>query len=185
MLIGIYGLIFEFMNPGAIAPGTIGAICLLTGLYALAALPVNLAGAALILLGLGLLAAEGFSPTHGLLGIAGTVALALGATILIDTRVPEFQVSGPMAAGLAVGSFALTLLMARVAWSSRRAQVVSGREQMIGARGEVLDWKNGRGHVFVHGERWRAEGVDRLKAGEAVEVRGIDGLTLTVEPPRR
>ena len=181
MLIGVYGLIFEFMNPGAIAPGTIGAICLLTGLYALAALPVNLAGAALMLLGLGLLVAEGFSPTHGVLGIAGTVALALGATILIDTPVPQFRVSGPMAAGLAVGSFGLSLLMARLAWSSRRAQVVSGREQMIGAQGEVLDWEDGRGHVFLHGERWRAVGVDRLKPGELVEVRGIDGLTLTVE----
>lgn len=182
MLIGIYGLIFEFMNPGALYPGAIGAVCLLIGLYALAALPVNFAGIALILLGLAMIAAEAFSPSFGVLGIAGTFALAIGATILIDTDVPQFQIGWPVAASLAVASLAIVLVVARFALRSRRARIVSGREEMIGAIGEVLDWKGGRGHVFVHGERWRARGVDRVKKGDAVEVRGIDGLTLTVRP---
>ena len=182
MLIGIYGLIFEFMNPGALYPGTIGAISLLLALYALAALPVSFAGIALILLGLALIAAEAFTPAFGVLGIAGTVALAFGATILIDTDIPEFRIGWPVAAGIAVASLAIVLVIARFALRSRRARVVSGREEMIGAIGEVLDWKGGRGHVFVHGERWRAKGVDKLKRGDAVEVRGIDGLTLTIAP---
>jgi membrane-bound serine protease (ClpP class) len=182
MLIGIYGLIFEFMNPGAIYPGTIGAICLLIGLYALAALPVNFAGVGLIILGLALILVEAFSPSFGVLGIAGTIALALGATIMIDTDVPEFRVSWAAAAGVGVASLAIVLLIGRLALTSRRARIVSGREEMIGATGEVLDWKDGRGHVFVHGERWRARGVDELAAGHAVEVRGIDGLTLRVGP---
>ena len=182
MLIGIYGLIFEFMNPGALYPGTIGAVSLLLALYALAALPVSFAGIALILLGLAMIAAEAFSPSFGVLGIAGTVALAFGATILIDTDIPQFQIGWPVAASLAVASLAIVLLVARFALRSRRARIVSGREEMIGAVGEVLDWKAGRGHVFVHGERWRARGVDRLKKGDAVEVSGIDGLTLTVGP---
>ncbi|MDP8994605.1 MAG: nodulation protein NfeD [Pseudomonadota bacterium] len=181
MLVGVYGLLFEFMNPGALYPGTIGAICLLVGLYALAALPVNYAGIGLILLGVALIAAEAFSPSFGVLGIGGTFALALGAAILIDTDVPQFRIGWPAAAGLAVASLAIVLAMARVALSARRAGVVSGREQMIGATGTVLDWEKGRGHVFVHGERWRATGVDRLDAGEAVRVSGLDGLTLTVE----
>lgn len=182
MLIGIYGLIFEFMNPGALYPGTIGAVSLLLGLYALAALPVSFAGIALILLGLSMIAVEAFSPSFGVLGVAGTVALAFGATILIDTEIPEFSIEWPVAAGLAVASLAMVIVIGRFALRSRRARIVSGREEMIGAIGEVLDWKAGRGHVFVHGERWRARGVDRMKTGAAVEVRGIAGLTLTVGP---
>jgi membrane-bound serine protease (ClpP class) len=182
MLIGVYGLIFEFMSPGAVYPGTIGAIALLLGLYSLAALPVNFAGIGLILLGLALIVAEAFSPSFGVLGIAGAAALALGATILFDTEVPEFQVSWAAAAGIAVGSLGVGLVIARAALSSRRARVVSGREQMVGSAGEVMDWSEGQGHVFVHGERWRARGVDELNAGDAVEVRGIEGLTLTVRP---
>jgi membrane-bound serine protease (ClpP class) len=182
MMIGIYGLIFEFMNPGALYPGTIGVVSLLLGLYALAALPVTFAGIALILLGLAMIAAEAFTPSFGVLGIAGTVALAFGATILVDTDVPEFQIGWPVAAGIAVASLAIVLVIARFALSSRRARIVSGKEDMIGAVGEVLEWKGSRGHVFVHGERWRARGVDKLKRGDAVEVLGIDGLTLTVGP---
>lgn len=182
MLIGVYGLIFEFMNPGALYPGTIGGISLLLGLYALAALPVNFAGIALIVLGIALIAVEAFSPSFGVLGIAGTIALALGATILIDTDVPQFQISWAAAAGLALASAVIVLLIARLAVSARRARVVSGREQMVGATGEVLDWAKGRGHIFVHGERWRATGVEELDRGAAVEVRGVDGLTLLVAP---
>ena len=182
MMIGIYGLIFEFMNPGAVYPGAIGSISLLVGLYALAALPVNFAGIGLMLLGLALITGEAFTPSFGALGIAGAIALALGATILIDTDVPDFQISWAVAAGLAVATLAFGVLVARFALKSRNVRVVSGREEMIGATAEVLDWKGDRGHVFLHGERWRAKGVDGLKAGAAVEVRDIDGLTLTVSP---
>jgi membrane-bound serine protease (ClpP class) len=180
MLIGVYGLIFEFMNPGALYPGTIGVISLLVGLYALAALPVNFAGIGLILLGLALIAAEAFTPSFGVLGVAGAVAVALGSTIMFDTDVPEFRIGWTAAAGFGVASMAVVLVLARVALMSRRAAIVSGREQMIGETGEVLDWSRGQGHVFVHGERWRAQGVDELDAGDEVEVRDIDGLTLTV-----
>jgi membrane-bound serine protease (ClpP class) len=185
MLLGIYGLMFEFMSPGAIYPGTIGVICLLLGMYALAVLPVNFAGIGLILLGLALIVAEHFAPTFGLLGVAGVIALALGATIMIDTEAPEFRIGWATAIGIAIASLGIVAVAGRLAMSSRRAGIVSGREQMIGAAGTVLDWENGRGHVFVHGERWRANGVEGLTAGETVEVRGIDGLTLTVEARQR
>ncbi|HUG45155.1 MAG TPA: nodulation protein NfeD [Sphingomicrobium sp.] len=182
MLIGVYGLMFEFMNPGALYPGTIGAVSLLLGLYALAALPVNFAGFGLILLGLALIVGEAFTPSFGVLGIAGAAAIAFGATILIDTDIPELQIDWAVAAGLAVASLGIVLLVARAALRSRRARIVSGREQMVGATGAVVDWSGERGHVFLHGERWRAKGVGKMAPGDGVEVVGIDGLTLTIRP---
>lgn len=182
MMIGLYGLLFEFMNPGALYPGTIGAVCLLTGLYALAVLPVNYAGLALILLGVGLMAAEAFTPSFGILGIGGIVAFVLGAAILIDTDVPQFQIALPVLAAVALASLAMTVLIVRLALVSRRREVVSGREEMIGAEGKVIGWNGGEGHVFVHGERWRARGHDGLAAGAPVRVTALDGLTLAVEP---
>lgn len=180
MMIGIYGLMFEFMNPGALYPGTIGAICLLTGFYAFSALPVNYAGAALILLGIGLMAAEAFSPSFGILGIGGIVAFMLGGAILIDTDVPQFQISWPAVGSVAIASLAMTVVVARLALVSRRRKVVSGREELIGATGTVLDWAGGRGHVFVHGERWQAASHGDMAVDMPVRVTGLDGLTLDV-----
>lgn len=182
MMIGIYGLMFEFMNPGALYPGTIGAICLLTGFYAFAALPVNYAGAALILLGIGLMAAEAFSPSFGILGIGGLVAFLLGGAILIDTDVPQFQLSWPALGSVAIASLVMTLVFARLAFTSQKRKIVSGREELIGAAGTVLDWSSGRGHVFVHGERWQASGGDELPADTQIKVTNIDCLTLEVTP---
>lgn len=182
MMIGIYGLIFEFMNPGALYPGVIGGICLLIGLYALAALPVNYAGVALILLGIALMAGEAFAPSFGVLGIGGIAAFILGAAIMIDTDVPQFRIGWPVIAAVAIVSLAVMLAIARLAVTSQRRKVVSGREELIGAAGTVADWANGRGHVFIHGERWMAAGVHELSTGAPVRVIRLDGLTLTVEP---
>ncbi|WP_407866035.1 NfeD family protein [Phyllobacterium phragmitis] len=182
MMIGIYGLLFEFMNPGALFPGTIGAICLLIGLYALAVLPVNLAGLGLILLGLALMAAEAFTPSFGILGVGGALAFIFGATILIDTEIPGFRLSWPVVGGVALMSLALSLLVVRMAVASHRRPVVTGTEQMMGAHGEVLDWRGQSGHVLAHGERWSAVSAAPLKKGQKVSVAGIEGLVLKVEP---
>jgi membrane-bound serine protease (ClpP class) len=181
MMIGAYGLLFEFMNPGALYPGTIGAICLLVGLYALSALPVNYAGIALILLGMALMVAEAFSPSFGILGIGGVIAFALGATIMFDTEIPDFRIAVPVLGAVAVASLGATLLITRLALKSRHAKVVSGREEMIGASGRIVDWEGSSGHVHVHGERWRACGAGELHTGQLVRVTAIDGLTLTLE----
>jgi membrane-bound serine protease (ClpP class) len=182
MMIGAYGLLFEFMNPGALYPGTIGVICLLVGLYALSALPVNYAGIALILLGMALMVAEAFSPSFGILGIGGVIAFALGATIMFDTDIPEFQIAWPVLGAVAVASLGATLLTVKLALNSRRGKVVSGREEMVGASGQVLDWEGSSGHVHVHGERWRASGAGQFHTGQLVRVVGLEGLTLAVEP---
>jgi len=182
MMIGIYGLIFEFMNPGALVPGTIGAICLLLALYALALLPVNYAGLALIVLGIGLMVAEAFAPSFGVLGIGGAAAFVLGAAILIDTDMPEFQISWAAISAMAVTSLVLTFVVARLAISSHRRTVVTGLEEMAQARGEVADWRGRRGYVIAHGERWKAVSKAPLTKGQPVRVTGVDGLVLNVEP---
>jgi len=182
MMIGVYGLLFEFMNPGALFPGVIGAISLLVGLYALAVLPVNYAGLALVLVGIGLMTAEAFAPSFGVLGIGGAAAFLLGGMILIDTEAPGFGVSPPLLVGLAVASLAFTLLVLRLAITSRRHPVVSGPEEMIGGPGVVLDWSDGRGHVFAHSERWRAVSAAPLQPGDRVRTLEIKDLTLTVTP---
>jgi membrane-bound serine protease (ClpP class) len=182
MMIGIYGLMFEFLVPGTVLPGTVGAISLLLGLYALAVLPVNFAGIGLILLGLGLMIGEAFAPSFGSLGIGGAIAFVLGATILFDTESPGLEVSWPVIGGIAVASLAFALLVARLAFVSRRRKVVTGAEELIGAVGKVDSWSAGKGFVFVHGERWKAVSSTPLKAGEEIHVIDRSGLTLKIAP---
>lgn len=181
MLVGVYGIILEFLNPGVLVPGTIGGISLLLGLYALALLPISYAGIGLILLGLALIVAEAFAPSFGILGIGGTAALVLGAVILIDTDAPGFAISVPIIAGVAVAGLVSTLIIARLAARSFGARVVSGAEDMIGATAKVTHWQQGKGHVWVHGERWQARGPEVLGVGETVLVTKIEGLVLHVE----
>lgn len=182
MLVGIYGLIFEFMNPGALVPGTIGGISLVIGLYALAVLPVTYAGVGLVLLGAALLVAEVLTPSFGILGVGGAIALVLGAAILFDTDMPGFEVSWPMLGAIAIASLLMSLLVARLAFTSRRGKVVSGREQMIGAAGQVLSWNETAGYVLVHGERWMAVSDTPMVVGQTVRIEAMDGLTLRITP---
>jgi len=175
----VYGLFFEFSSPGFGVAGVAGGICLLLGLYALQLLPINYAGLGLILLGLALMIAEAFLPSFGVLGIGGIVAFVLGATLLIDTDVPGFGIPLPVIAATALASGALLILVGGMALRARRSRVVSGREELIGAFGEVID---ADGWAAVHGERWRVRCHQPLSAGQKVRVRGIDGLTLDVVP---
>ncbi len=180
LLIGVYGLILEGYNPGAIVPGVVGAICLLMALYAFQMLPVNYAGLALIVLGIILMIAEVMAPSFGALGIGGIIAMVIGSIILIDTDVPGFEVSRSLIGSIAtVGSFGLMAIV----WFAVRARqrpVVSGREQLIGATGIALRGFELEGEVFVHSERWQAVSESPLVADQAIEVTGLDGLTLRV-----
>ncbi|MBO1016848.1 nodulation protein NfeD [Achromobacter sp. SD115] len=182
LMAGVYGLIFEFMSPGALFPGIFGAICLLVGLYALAALPLTYAGIALVLLGTSLMVAEIFAPTLGVLGVGGAVSFVLGAILLIDTDTPAFGVSVPLMAGIAAASLGMTFLIGRLALRSRRAPVVSGAEALIGLRIKVLSWTDGQGYVAAVGERWRAVGPAGLAAGDSVVITAVRGVTLHVQP---
>lgn len=182
MMIGIYGLLFEFLNPGALLPGTLGAISLLTGLYALALLPVSYAGGALMLLGIGLIVAEAFAPSFGILGIGGTIALVLGGTILLDTDIPGLELSWQAVAAVGVMSLGLTFVIMRLAWASHQRTIVTGEEGLIGAQGAVIDWNGERGFVQVQGERWQAVSSGPLTAGDPIRVIAVKGLVLKVAP---
>ncbi len=133
MLLGIYGLIYEFANPGAIVPGTIGAIALLLALYAFQLLPINYAGAGLIVLGLALMIGEAFVPSFGALGIGGVAAFVIGSVILIDSEAPGYGIALPLILSVAVVSALTLVLVVGMALKSRRRPVVSGREDLLGA----------------------------------------------------
>ena len=139
MLIGIYGLIFEFSNPGALIPGTVGAICLVLALFAFQALPINYAGFGLIILGIVFMIAEAFAPSFGALGIAGVVAFVMGSIILMDTDVPGFGVSLPLIGTVALVSSALFTVVLVMALKARRRPVVSGMEELLGREALVIE----------------------------------------------
>jgi membrane-bound serine protease (ClpP class) len=182
MMIGIYGLIFEFMNPGFVLPGVAGAICLLVALYAFQLLPINYAGVALILLGMAFIVAEAFVPSFGALGLGGLAALAIGMVILIDPETaPGLEIPLTFVAGV-TAMMGLTLFATVFfALKARHQPVVSGREDLAGAAGLVLGDFEGEGWARVKGETWRIKSRVPLKDGEHVKVTGISGLTLFVE----
>jgi len=180
MLVGIYGLFFEFSNPGYVLPGVAGTIALLLALFAFHLLPVSYAGLGLILLGLGFMVAEAFVPAYGSLGIGGAIAFVIGSVMLIDTDSPGYGVPLPLVLGVAAASGLFLVLVVGLALKGRDRPVVSGREEMIGALGEVLEDCERDGWARVHGENWRIRSAQSLRAGERIRVAAIDGLILEV-----
>jgi membrane-bound serine protease (ClpP class) len=182
MLIGVYGLILEFWNPGAVAPGLIGSICLIAALYGLNLLPVNYAGAALVLLGLGLMIAEVHIGAFGAIGVGGVVAFVLGALMMFPSELPGFRLS-PLLIGLAAlfsAGFILIVLAALL--RSRRRAIVTGGEALLGAEGEVVSWNRTEGRVRVAGEMWRAQASTAIVPGARIQIIGREGLMLRVKP---
>ena len=182
LMVGVYGLIIEGSNPGLIIPGVIGATALFLALYALQILPVNYAGLALIALGIALMVTEAFVPAFGAFGIGGIACFVLGSIMLIDTDIPEFELSPVLIGTVALingGLFLIVLSFAARAW---RKAPVSGIEAMTGLTGKVVEWRNGRGRVLAHGEIWSAVGPKMIEPDSAVEIEQVDGLTLHVRP---
>ena len=182
LMIGFYGLLFEFYSPGLVAPGVVGGICLLLALFALQLLPINYAGLALLALGVGLMYAEHLAPGFGMLGIGGVVAFAIGSVMLIDTDAPGYRIPWQLIAAVTATSAALLLVVLGLAVRSRRQPLVSGAGQMINATGEVIDTAGGVAYARILGESWQVRAGIPLARGQMVRVTGIDGLTLEVEP---
>lgn len=184
LMIGIYGILFEFWSPGLGGPGIIGAISLMIALMGLSALPISYAGASLIILGIAFLVAEAFAPGFGILGLGGIIAFVAGALFLFDPAGADFDFS--LAWPVIVGATLTTLLLFAGALGmvlqARQRAVVTGSEQLLGMTGEVVEWAECEGRVRVHGEAWAARSKVALKAGDSVSVTGRDGLTLIVEP---
>jgi len=182
MLAGIYGLLLEGYNPGALVPGIVGAICLLLALFAFQVLPVNYAGLALMLLGIMLMIAEGFAPSFGVLGVGGLAAFVFGSIILMDTEVPGYGVAPTLIGGIATAGGLTLLGLIFMLMKARNRPVVSGSEKIVGDYAEVIEDFTGHGTVFLEGERWMAESATELSKGQRVKVIAIDGLTVRVEP---
>ena len=182
MMIGVYGLLFEFMNPGFVAPGVIGGLCLLLALWGLQMLPINYAGLALILLGIAFFVAEAFVPSYGALGIGGIAAFAFGALLLIDTDAPGLRIPLALIVGLTAASAAAVIGLVGMAAKARRRPLVSGSTHMIGAAGEVLEFAGTEGWAAVDGERWQVRAAEALLPGQRVRVTRVDSLTLEVSP---
>ncbi len=186
LMAGIWGLLLEVFHPGIFWPGVTGAICLLTGLYALQMLPVNYAGLALMALGVGLLIGEVVAPSFGALGLGGVVAFVVGSIMLLDTDIPGYGINLGVIGGIALVGIALLGLILWLLMRARRAHVVSGEQQMLDAQGELLDdiRAGGKGWALVYGERWRVQSEHALPAGTPVRVVRREGLLLRVEPLR-
>jgi membrane-bound serine protease (ClpP class) len=180
LLAGIYGLFFEFLNPGTVAPGLIGGISLLVALYALNLLPINYAGAALVLVGVGLMVAEAHIGSFGLLGVGGIIAFLIGAIMMFPPGVPGFALSPAVVAGAVVVTAAFFLLGLSLLLRSRHRAVITGKEGLVGAAGETVSWEGGEGRVLVQGEVWRARAPAPLAPGSRIRVVDRDGLVLIV-----
>lgn len=183
LMIGFYGIILEFWNPGALIPGVIGGISLLLALTALSALPVHYGALGLLILGIALMAAEAFTPGIGVLGIGGLAAFLVGAFFLFEGPGAdvEIAVSLPLIIGAAITTAALIFGVVAAAIKVRTRPPAAGAEQMIGMPGEVIDWDGVRGRVRAHGEIWAARGERPLQPGDAVRIAGREGLVLIVE----
>ncbi|MEF8833397.1 MAG: nodulation protein NfeD [Halofilum sp. (in: g-proteobacteria)] len=185
MMIGIYGLLLEGYNPGALVPGTVGAICLLLALYAFQVLPVNYAGLLLILLGIILIVSEALAPSFGALGFGGIVAMVVGSIILMDTDVPGFEVALEAIGAVATASGVIMFAIAYMAVRAWKSPVVSGAEEIAHATGEVISTVDATsGWVSMLGERWQARSDRSIPPGTRVQVVEREGLTVRVEPVR-
>jgi len=182
MLVGIYGLLLEGYNPGGLVPGIVGAICLLLALFAFQVIPINYAGLGLMLLGVMLMVAEGFAPSFGVLGIGGLAAFVFGSVILMDSEVPGFAVSRSIIGGTATAGGLAMMGLVLMLMRARNKPVVSGAEGLLRDTAEAIEDFNGRGNVFLDGERWMAQSSEPVRKGQLLRVTAIKGLIVNVEP---
>jgi Membrane-bound serine protease (ClpP class) len=181
MMLGIYGLFFEMMSPGAALPGVAGLICLLLGLYGLNMLPVNWAGVALLAVGLLMMVGEVFLPSFGALGVGGLIAFVLGGLLMTGPDVPSYyELSIPFLLSLALASALIIIGAGTVALRSRRNKLVSGHESMIGATGHIVGVGSGMVYAEIRGENWRVVCDEPLQTGDQIRVVGTDSLKLRV-----
>ena len=180
MLVGIYGLLFEGYNPGAIVPGVVGAICLLLALFAFQVLPVNYAGLALIILGVALIVAESFVPSFGALGLGGVAAFVFGSIILLDSEIPGMQIARSLIFTIALVASLLLLVLVYTLMKIRLRPVVSGTDSMLGQVAEALENFETDGAVFINGERWNAHSDSPVSKGEKLRVTHVHGLVVDV-----
>ena len=181
MTLGMFGLIYEMLNPGFVLPGVLGGICILLALYAAQVLPINYAGLALIILGILFIIGEVFVPSFGALGIGGIIAFVIGSIILIDTEYEGYGVSFLFISTFAVINASFLFFILTLVLKSRRRPIVSGSEELIGTIGKTTNVDGNEMWVTIHGENWKATSKQPIQTGDNIRVVGLDGLTLIVE----
>lgn len=181
LMLGFYGLLFEFTHPGAGFPGVAGTICLILAFFGLQVLPTNYAGIALIALAIILFIAEVKVTSYGLLTLGGVISILLGSLILFASPYEFMRVSLPIILAFAVSTLAIAVFLTTIAVRSQRRKIRTGMEGIIGEIGEVKSWSENKGKVFVHGETWDAQSENILKVGNKVEIIRIEGMKLTVK----
>ena len=182
LAIGILALYIEFNHPGAVIPGTVGAVFILVAAFALNLLPTRFAALGLILGAFVLFAAEAKFVSHGVLTAGGIVLLTLGGLLLVDAPIPEMRVHLATALAVSVPLGIITAFLMSIALKARRNKVVTGEQGLVGETGVAQTALSPQGKVFVHGELWDAIAPSPVPIGQLVVVRRIDGLTLQVEP---
>ncbi len=185
MLVGALCIYVEFTNPGLVLPGVLGGLFAIVGMMALSLLPINWAGAALIVFGVGCFIAEAFTVTHGVLAIGGAVAMTMGIVMLIDTDVPQLSIGWGTAFAVTAPFAAITVFLLQLAVRSFRNKVATGTEALIGSIGTARTEIAEDGRVFIHGELWNAESASPIPTGAKVRIADVRGLRLTVEPADR
>jgi membrane-bound serine protease (ClpP class) len=185
LLVGIYGLLLEGYNPGAVLPGVVGALSLLLGLYGLQLLAVNYAGLALMALGIGLIVTEFFMPAFGSLGVGGLAAFVVGSIILFDNDAPGLRVAMPLIVGIAVAGGLVIVMIGWLGARARRLPLSAGVETMIGAAVEAVGDCEDRCVVRYGGELWSARTSSPLRAGQQARIVKVVDLTLWVEPQQK
>jgi membrane-bound serine protease (ClpP class) len=182
LLVGIYGLLLEGYNPGAVLPGVVGALSLLLGLYGLQLLAVNYAGLALMALGIGLIVTEFFMPAFGSLGVGGLAAFVIGSIILFDNHAAGVRVALPLIVGIAVAGGLVVVAIVWLGARARRRPLSTGVETMIGADVEAISDCQDRCVVRFGGELWNARSASPLRAGQHARIVKVVELTLWIEP---
>lgn len=184
LLLGFYGLFFELANPGFVLPGVVGTISLLIALYAFQLLPISYVGLSLLLIGIGLMIAEIFVASFGILGAGGLIAFFAGSIMLFDTNVPGYGIAWSLIITMTIVSIGFIFLVAAYTVGSLRKRVVTGTEGLMNSVGEVFECKDHHFIINIQGEMWKAESVASLHPGQKVRVKKISNLVLTVEPIR-
>jgi len=181
MILGFYGLYFELANPGAVFPGVAGAISLILAFYALHTLPINYAGLMLIILGVGLFIAEAFITSHGVLGVGGAIAMAIGSVMLIESPSPYLRISWAVIVPVVALSALLFIITVTLAVRVHREKADTGMEGMLGLEGQAKTDIHAGGQIFVRGEYWYAWSEAPIQKGERVKVEAVEGLKLKVK----
>jgi membrane-bound serine protease (ClpP class) len=181
LLIGIYGVFFEFTHPGLIIPGLTGILSLIIVTYVFPMLPIDYFGLVLILLGIGFMITEAYTINYGVIALFGIIAFILGSVLLFDIHQPHYHISIPLILVMSIITFLFLFIMLSFVIQSRKRKFATGNESLIGHDAVVLSVINEQILVRVLGEIWNAKSADKLKPGDAVHITHVQESLLTVK----